>query len=281
MLGFGGIADVVDVASEMPGCVVIVVVARIKTMGYLQRELARCDEIMECRGGLNMPCAWSIVVGVEVLGIWRCSCCGCQTRELWAFVAVVRRAYNRVVVAISAHLGCVQRELVRYGDRLFCKANEKVLFVNICELCASGEKIVVDFVLIFECFLIFCGVLRRVQIVTGIMRVLKEEDVMKRGSFLSDEKTRKKGDLHQIVVHFGAFRGEMRVRIICHEVMRIGHMTKTRQRAILGDKRAFSFLIVFQKVVQMSLCEYTGICIIIFISVAASCLNGVSHRPAD
>ena len=194
---------------------------------------------------------------------------------------MIRRAYSHVVVAVSTRWGCAQEKLMRCGDRLFCKANEKVLFVSICEFCAINEKTVVVLLLIFECFLIFCGVLRRVQIMTGIMRVLKDENVMKRGSFLSDEKTRKKGDLHQIVVHFGAFRGEMRVLIICHEVMRIGHMTKTRQRAILGDKRAFSFLIVFQKVVQMSLCEFTGICIIIFISVAASCLNGVSHRPAD
>ena len=61
-------------------------------------------------------------------------------------------------MAVSVHLGCEQRELMRYGDRLFREANEKVLFVSICEFCAGDEKIVVDFVLIFECFLIFCGV---------------------------------------------------------------------------------------------------------------------------
>ena len=165
---------------------------------------------------------------------------------------MIRIAYNRVVVAISAHLGCVQRELVRYGDRLFCKANEKALFVNICELCASGETIVVDFVLIFECLLIFCGVLTRMQIMTGRMRVLKYEDGMKRGLFLSNEKTRKKGDLHQIVVHFGAFRGNRQLLIILHESVIIGHMVKVCQRSILGDKRAFSLLMIFQKSAQVS-----------------------------
>ena len=62
---------------------------------------------------------------------------------------------------------------------------------------------------------------------------------MKRGLFLSDEKTGKKGDLHQIVVHFGAFRGKEHVLIIFHELARIGHMTKVRQRAVLGDKWGF------------------------------------------
>ena len=210
-----------------------------------------------------MSRAWCIVAGVEGLGVWSCCCCGCQTRELSVVAAVVRRAYNHVVVAVSAHLWCVQRELVRCVDRLFCKTNEKMLFVSICEFCAINEKTVVDVVLIFECLLIFCGVLRRLQIMTGRMRVLKHDDGMKRGLFLSDEKTRKKGDLHQIVVHFGAFRGNRHMLIIFHKMMRIRHMIKACQRSILGDKRAFSFLIVFQKVVQMGLCEYVGICIII------------------
>ena len=86
----GTFMDVMDMASEMPGCVVIVVVARIKTICYLQHDLVQYDEVMACRGGLDMPCAWCTEVVVGGLGIWRCFCCGCQTRELWAFVAVVR-----------------------------------------------------------------------------------------------------------------------------------------------------------------------------------------------
>ena len=109
---------------------------------------------------------------------------------------------------------------------------------------------------------------------TGRMRVLKDEDLMKRGLFLSDEKTRKKGDLHQIVVHFGAFCGKRRVLIILHGLMRIGDMIKVYQRSILGDKRAFSFLIIFQKVVQVDLCKHLFIKISIHMVVVMRCRSG-------